>query len=271
MGRLTGKTAVVLGAGGKDNMGQVMARKFTAEGAKVVVTGRQEAPLQELAAEIGGAYALCDITSKADIEAALKVAVDRFGGCQIAANCTGWAPLTPLLDTKEDELDKLMALQFKGSYFFMQVFAAWMAEHGGGSIIQITSASTFCLIENHAAYIGVKAGADHVMKCFANEFGVKGVKVNSIAPGLTETPMTAQATAAPGLVDAFLKEYPMGRIGTSDDIANAAVWLSTDESFMTGQILQVNGGLTLRRNPTAKELSDYIGAAVAKLKAAQAS
>jgi 2-hydroxycyclohexanecarboxyl-CoA dehydrogenase len=267
MGRLTGKTAVVLGAGGKDNMGQVMARKFTAEGAKVVVTGRQEAPLQELAAEIGGAYALCDITSKADIEAALKVAVDRFGGCQIAANCTGWAPL----DTKEDELDKLMALQFKGSYFFMQVFAAWMAEHGGGSIIQITSASTFCLIENHAAYIGVKAGADHVMKCFANEFGVKGVKVNSIAPGLTETPMTAQATAAPGLVDAFLKEYPMGRIGTSDDIANAAVWLSTDESFMTGQILQVNGGLTLRRCSRSALWPLGYGAAVAKLKAAQAS
>jgi 2-hydroxycyclohexanecarboxyl-CoA dehydrogenase len=107
------------------------------------------------------------------------------------------------------------------------------------------------------------------MKCFANEFGGKGVKVNSVAPGLTDTPMTAAAMQAPGLADAFLKEYPLGRIGTSADIAAGVSWLASDESFLTGQILQINGGLTLRRNPSQGEINASIGAAMAKLQAAQ--
>jgi NAD(P)-dependent dehydrogenase (short-subunit alcohol dehydrogenase family) len=81
------------------------------------------------------------------------------------------------------------------------------------------------------------------------------VRVNSIAPGLTSTPMTERDVKIPGLEEAFLKEYPLGRIGTTQDVADAALWLAGDECFMTGQVLQVNGGLTLRRNPTQKEIS----------------
>jgi hypothetical protein len=76
--------------------------------------------------------------------------------------------------------------------------------------------------------------------------------------------MTADAMAVPGLEEAFLREYPLGRIGTSDDVANAALWLATDESFITGQVLQINGGLTLRRNPTQAEISASIAAAAAR-------
>jgi len=79
--------------------------------------------------------------------------------------------------------------------------------------------------------------------------------VNSIAPGLTSTPMTEKEVQIPGLEEAFLKEYPLGRIGTTQDVADAALWLAGDECFMTGQVLQVNGGLTLRRNPTQREIS----------------
>ena len=261
MGRLDGKVAVVLGAAAKDNMGQVMARRFAAEGASVVVGGRQADTLAALAAELHGKHALCDITQKADVEALAKVAIDTYGRVDVAVNCTGWGLMAKLLETTEEQIDKLTALQFKGPYFFLQVFADLMAQTGGGSIITMSSASVYALLYNHAAYIGTKAGADALVRCFANEFGARGVKVNSIAPGLTVTPMTERDTGLPGLEDAFRKEYPLGRIGTTEDIANAALWLATDESFLTGQVLQVNGGLTLRRNPSPREISASMKAA----------
>jgi NAD(P)-dependent dehydrogenase (short-subunit alcohol dehydrogenase family) len=264
MGHIEGKVAVVLGAAGAGNMGQVIARRFASEGARVVVAGRSEAALITLAAELKGSHCLCDITRSADVEALANFAVERLGGLDIAVNCTGWAPMTKLLEVKEDELDHLCALQFKGVYFFLQSMVAKMAARGGGSIVQMSSASAYALLYNHAAYIATKSAGDALVRCFANEFGAKGVRVNSIAPGLTGSPMTANEINLPGLQEAFLKEYPLGRIGTAADIANAALWLAGDESFLTGQVLQINGGLTLRRNPTPREISASLKAAAAK-------
>ncbi len=264
MGRIDGKVAVILGAAGKDNMGQVIARRFAAEGARVIVAGRSEAQLRALAAELGGDQRVCDITRSADVAALAHFAVERFGGLDIAVNCTGWAPMTKLLDVKEEELDKLCALQFKGVYFFLQSMVAQMAAHGGGSIVQMSSASAYALLYNHAAYIATKSAGDALVRCFANEFGAKGVRVNAIAPGLTGSPMTSHEMSLPGLQEAFIKEYPLGRIGTAEDIANAALWLAGNESFLTGQVLQINGGLTLRRNPTPREISASMKAAAPK-------
>jgi 2-hydroxycyclohexanecarboxyl-CoA dehydrogenase len=264
MGRLEGKVAVVLGAAGKGNMGQTVARRFAAEGARVVVAGRSEAPLAELAAELGGAHALCDITRKAEVEALADFAQSKYGKVDVAMNCVGWAPLVKLLETSEETLDRLAAIQFKGPHFFFQAFCARMAKTGGGSLITVSSASVYALLYHHAAYIATKAAADALVRCFANEFGAKGIKVNSVAPGLTESPMTERDMNTPGLLDLFRKEYPLGRIGTSEDIANAALWLATDESFVTGQVLQINGGLTLRRNPNPWEISAAMKAAQAK-------
>jgi len=261
MGRLDGKVAVVLGAAAKDNMGQVIARRLASEGARLVVGGRHPDTLAALAAELGGKHAICDITKKSDVDAIAKVATDAYGRVDIAINCTGWGLMAKLLETTEEQIDKLTALQFKGPYFFLQTFCALMSQSGGGSIVTISSASVYALLYNHAAYIGTKAGTDALVRCFANEFGPKGIKINSIAPGLTATPMTERETKLPGLEEAFLKEYPLGRIGTTEDIANAALWLVTDESFMTGQVLQVNGGLTLRRNPSPKEINSAMRAA----------
>jgi NAD(P)-dependent dehydrogenase (short-subunit alcohol dehydrogenase family) len=119
----------------------------------------------------------------------------------------------------------------------------------------MSSASVYALLYNHGAYIGTKAGADALVRCFANEYGARGVKVNAIAPGLTSTPMTSREMQKPGLEDVFVKEYPLGRIGTAEDVAAAALWLASAESFMTGQVLQINGGLTLRRNPLPWEIN----------------
>ena len=256
-GQLQGKVAIVLGAAGKDNMAQVIARRFVAEGAHVMVAGRKEAPLKAFAAEIDGAYALCDITRPDELKAMVEATVARFGRLDIAVNATGWALMSPFLETSYDDLEKMAKLQFMGPHLFMQAVIPAMTH--GGSIIQISSATATIMLFNHAAYMGAKAGADHIVRCVANEFGARGIRANSISPGLTDTPMTGDAMKSPGLVEAFRKEYPLGRIGTSEDIADAAVWLSTDGCFMTGQNLQVNGGLTLRRNPTFEE----VGAAIA--------
>jgi len=255
MRRLEGKSAVILGAAGRDNMGQVMARTFAREGARVLVAGRHEEPLRTIAAEIGGSYLSCDITRKAEVEALADAAVAAFGRIDVAVNCTGWGLMAKLLETTEEQLDRLAALQFKGPYFFLQAFVGRMAKSGGGSVINISSASVHAVLNNHAAYIGTKAAGEALVRCFANEFGVGGVRVNSIAPGLTATPMTEREVRMPGLEEAFVKEYPLGRIGTTQDVADAALWLAGDECFMTGQVLQVNGGLTLRRNPSQKDIS----------------
>jgi NAD(P)-dependent dehydrogenase (short-subunit alcohol dehydrogenase family) len=264
MASINGKVAVILGAAGAGNMGQTIARRFAAEGAKVLVAGRGAANLKALAGELGGDHCVCDITRSAEVAALARSAVERFGRLDIAVNCTGWAPMTKLLEVTEDELDKLCALQFKGVYFFLQSMVAQMAADGGGSIVQMSSASAYALLYNHAAYIATKSAGDALVRCFANEFGAKGVRVNSIAPGLTGSPMTAHEMALPGLQEAFLKEYPLGRIGTAEDIANAALWLAGEECFMTGQVLQINGGLTLRRNPTPREINASLKAAAVR-------
>lgn len=266
MKRLENKVAVVLGASGKDNMGQAIARRFAEEGARVVVAGRNEQALREFAAQVDGRFALCDITRKAQLQSLAQVALDTAGRIDIAVNCAGLGVIAKLLETTEEQIDRLMDLHFKGSFFFLQVFCEAIARAGGGSVILTSSASVRALLFHHAAYIGTKAGTEALARCFANEFGSRGVRVNSIAPGLTPTPMTSREMQMPGLESVFVKEYPLGRIGTVNDVADAALWLAGSECFMTGEVLQINGGLTLRRNPLPREINASLAAARAQAK-----
>jgi 2-hydroxycyclohexanecarboxyl-CoA dehydrogenase len=257
MGRLSGKSAIVLGASSHGNMGQHIAKRFMAEGARVLVAGRKGDVLADFATRTGCEWAICDLTDPASVNALADVAASRLGGIDIALNATGWGLLKPFLETTEAELAAMTALQFVGPFTFFQAMIRKMARSlggRGGSIIQISSATAQIMLNDHAAYMGTKAGTDHVIRCIAHEFGKEGIRANSISPGLTDTPMTAEHKEVPGLFDAFLAGYPLGRIGTPDDIAAAAVFLASDECFMTGENLQVNGGLTLRRNPTNDEI-----------------
>ncbi len=263
MGRLVGKRAVILGASSADNMGQHIARRFLAEGAQVLVAGRKVEVLQAFARESGCLWAACDITDEGSVTALADTAAGQLGGIDVAVNATGWGLLKPFLETTHQDLLEMTALQFIGPYHFYQAMIGKMARGSGGqggSIIQISSATASIMFHDHAAYMGTKAGTDHVIRCVANEFGGEGIRANSLSPGVTETPMTADAQQVPGLMDSFIGGYPLGRYGTSDDVAAAAVFLASDECFMTGENLQVNGGLTLRRNPR----KDEIEAAVAK-------
>lgn len=258
---LEGKVAIVLGAGGAGNMGQAIARALIDAGAAVVVTGRHEAPLRDFAAATGAHWELCDISVKAEVDALFDSVVAEHGRADIAVNATGWGLMKPLPDVTEDELDRIVALQFKGVHYFLAACVRAMGE--GGSIVQVSSATTQAPIFDHAAYIGTKTGSEALIRCVANQYGAQGIRANIVSPGLTQSPMTTGAFATPGLPEAFAKEYPLGRIGTSEDIAAAVVWLAGDDCFMTGQNLQINGGLTLRRNPRPEEIGASVAAAMA--------
>lgn len=267
MGQLEGKSAVILGAASTGNIGQVIARLFASEGAKVMVAGRHEEPLADLASDIGGSYALCDITDRAQVHALAQKGMAEYGRVDAAINCTGWGLLSNLLQTTQEDLDKITDLQFKGTHHFLQAFVKVMSEQEptGGSIISLSSATTKALINNHAAYIGTKRAGEAMIECVANDFGHLGIRANSVSPAFTESPMTSDSFQVPGLVDAFLPKYPLGRLNTSDDVANACLWLCGDNAFVTGQNIQPNGGLTLRGNPQAKDIEAAVGAAMAKM------
>ena len=263
MGKLTGKTAVVLGAATENNMGQVIARLFASEGAKVMIAGRNENALSALAQEIGGNHALCDITNHNEVSALAEKSLGDFGRVDIAVNTVGWGVSKSLLDTPNEDLEKMVAVQFTGVHYFLsEMVRAMMAgSPQGGSIIQISSATTKALINNYAAYIGTKSGADALIRCVANDYGQFGIRANSVSPALTKTPMTAGSFGIPGLVDAFLPRYPLGRLNTMTDVANTALWLASDDAFITGENIQCNGGVTLRGNPQATDVGAAIAAA----------
>ncbi len=256
MTMFNGKSVIVLGAAGKGNMGQEIARAFAREGAKVTVAGRNQAELESLASEIAGQARICDITSKDDLEALVSAAIEAYGKVDVGINATGINLARPFVEYTTDELKKMCDVQFTGPFQFFQALLKEMAE--GGSIIQISSALATIMIEDNAAYMGTKAGIDHVIRTIANEFGSRGIRANSIAPALTATPMAAPALAVPALKQLFADASPLGRIAEAEDIAEACLWVASNKCFMTGQVFQVNGGVTLRRNPTGKEMQQAV-------------
>jgi NAD(P)-dependent dehydrogenase (short-subunit alcohol dehydrogenase family) len=263
MKRLEGKKAVILGAATGDNMAQRIARRFADEGAAVLVSGRNEAVLKALSSELGGSYALCDITDHEQVSQLAAQARQELGTVDVAVNAAGWGLLKPTLELTDEELEGIVNLQFKGVHYFLAEFVRTMMANPspGGSLINISSATTKALVNNHAAYIGTKAGGEALVRCVANDYGQYGIRANSISPAFTKTPMTKGSFALPGLVDVFQSRVPLGRLNTSDDVAAAALWLASDEAFVTGENMQVNGGLTLRGNPQATDIESAIMAA----------
>lgn len=258
MGRIEGKVAIILGVA-PGNMGHAIAGRFVAEGARVMVAGRREDAAAEVAQALGCASQVCDITRQQDIEQLIAATLTRFGRIDVGINASGWGLLKPFAETTREELDQMSALQFVGPFQFVQALVGAMAE--GGSIIQISSVTATIMMDNHAAYMGTKAGFDHVMRCVANEFGARGIRANSISPGGTaDTPMSGGGLNFEAVANLYRREIPLQRSGVAEDIANAALWLASDESaFVTGQNLQVSGGQTLRRNPSLQEVFAAFG------------
>lgn len=248
-----------MGAAGHENMAQAIAHRLITDGMRVVVAGRNGNELASFADANSCDHVVADITQETELKAMFDTVIERHGRLDIAINAAGSGLLVPFLDMTAEQLEAITRLQFIGSVLFYQAALRVMAD--GGSLVQISSATATIMLEDHAAYMGTKAGADHVIRTIANEFGHRGIRANSISPGFTDTPMTARATANKAVVETFEREYPLGRINTKEDIANAVAWVVSDECFMTGQNLQVNGGLTLRRNPRNDEIVNAVRAA----------
>jgi NAD(P)-dependent dehydrogenase (short-subunit alcohol dehydrogenase family) len=247
MGGLTEKVALVVGAASPGNIGQAIARRLATDGAKVVVAGRHEVPMAQLAIEIGGASELCDITREEDIARAVDRTIEKFGRLDIAVNATGKNHRKPFVETTRAELDEITAVQFIGPFLLMQAVIQGMKRCGrGGSIIQISSVTSTILLHDHALYMGTKAGIDHVVRSVAYDHGPDGIRVNSISPGPTiGAPMAAYVFNDPAAVEQLRLAFPLRRIGTTADVAEVAAWLASDACFLTGQLIQANGGLTL--------------------------
>ncbi len=143
-------------------------------------------------------------------------------------------------------------LHFVGSTLFIQQMARRMTN--GGSIATASSLTALLAPPGLAAYAGAKAGVDHVVRIAAVEYGAANIRVNSIAPGLTESAMTAGYFTVPSIIDAFRNEIPLGRTTSVHDVAAAACWLMSDECFVTGQVVDISGGQSLRRTPTMAEM-----------------
>jgi 2-hydroxycyclohexanecarboxyl-CoA dehydrogenase len=262
MDRLDGKVAVIMGATRAGNMGQAIARRFMEEGARVVVSGRGREGLDAFAAETGATAIACDVSRRPEIEALADRVVALHGGIDIAVNAAATGSLAPFEEETEEQVDAMLSIIFKGGLFFMQALVGRMKRPSGrgGAIINISSAVADIMSNDHCSYMGAKAGLNHMTRFVAHEYGEHGIRANILSPGLTITPMLGEYNV-PGLVEAYAREYPLGRITTVDDVANTALFMASDECFMTGQTFHVTGGLTLRRNPTTAEIMTSIAAA----------
>lgn len=257
-GRLDGKKALILGVN-HGNLGLALVERFLAEGAAVAIGGRNPEHTEALGKELGVPVFVCDLADMGSIDRMVDGAASAMGGIDIGINSTGWGLLKPFLETTEDDLRTMSALQFDGPFRFFQDLVRVMAD--GGSLIQISSVTATIMMDNHAAYMGTKAGMEHVMRTIANEFGSQGVRANSLAPGgIADAPMSGGGLGSPAMQALYGREIPLGRPGVKKDVVDAAVWLASDDAgFVTGQTIHVSGGQTLRRNPSIGEIYGAFG------------
>jgi NAD(P)-dependent dehydrogenase (short-subunit alcohol dehydrogenase family) len=239
---LDGKVALVTGSG--SGIGMLSAKLFAREGARVVVSDVIDDAGERVAEEIradGGeaAYVHADVSNGTEAEAMVRLATDTFGGLHVMMNNAGiFHPQDDsVTNTPEDVWDKTIAINLKGVFLGCKHGIPAMLESGGGSMINVAS---------FVALMG--AATPHVLSMtreIAVEFARRGVRVNAICPGPIETPLLAELLADPARRQRRLVHIPIGRFGQAQEIANAALWLASDESsLMTGAALVVDGGIT---------------------------
>lgn len=250
-GRLDGKVAVILGASNPQGMGAATARRFAAEGAQLILAARRADAVADVAASLDATPQACDITQEDQLAALAQTAIDRHGRLDIAVNYAGAESGGPLIETSAATFRQAAEVHFVGTALFIKQMALAMAQ--GGSIITASSLTALVHAPDLSAYAASKAGADALVRVAANELGARNIRVNSIAPGFTQSAMTAGWFAIDAVKRAFLKEIPLGRFSTVADIANAALWLASDEAFITGQVIDITAGQSLRRTPRAEE------------------
>jgi 3-oxoacyl-[acyl-carrier protein] reductase len=235
--------ALVTGAGG--GIGGAISRLFATEGAAVLCSDRDlpkaEATVARITAAGGKATAFrADIAQPAECEAHVAETVNRFGRIDIVVNNAGIGMHKLALDTSLEDWNRVLAINLTGSFLTAQAAARRMLEQGGGRIVQIGSISGQRGNMGGVAYGASKAAVMHVCKVLAVELSGQGVMVNAIAPGPIETGISHHG---PSRKANYISRIPQGHYGTVEAVANAALWLSSDEcQWVTGHILNVDGG-----------------------------
>jgi NAD(P)-dependent dehydrogenase (short-subunit alcohol dehydrogenase family) len=267
MERLKGKTAMVVGAGsigpGWGN-GKATAATFAREGAQVFCVDRNGTAAEEAAriitSEGGKATAFtADVSRGADVEAMIAACLKAYGRIDVLDNNVGIAEMGSVVEVTEAEWDRVFAVNLKSAYLSMKHVIPVMQKQGGGSIINISSiASIRHLGISYVTYATTKAAMNQMTRTTAVEFAPQKIRVNAVLPGLMKTPMVEHsaglaASYAKGDVEAMWRardaQVPMGHMGEAWDVANAALFLASDESrYVTGIELVVDGGITLKVN-----------------------
>jgi NAD(P)-dependent dehydrogenase (short-subunit alcohol dehydrogenase family) len=249
-GRLQGRTALITGAGG--GIGRAAARRFAAEGAKVVVVDRDPragAETVDAVTRAGGtaAFTAADVTVGRDAEAMIRFAEERFGALHVIFNNAGIFPDADgsVVATDEAVFDQVIAVNLKGVFLGCKYGIPALLRAGGGSIVNTASfVAVMGAATSQSAYTASKGGVLALTREIAVEFARRRIRANALCPGPVNTPLLATLLADPAARARRFVHIPMGRLAEAEEIANAALYLASDEaSFVTGTTFMVDGGI----------------------------
>jgi NAD(P)-dependent dehydrogenase (short-subunit alcohol dehydrogenase family) len=234
---------LILGATG--GIGSALARQLVTLGYGLSLAARGSERLDTLATELKAHSGPVDATDSASVEACVAMAFDQLGSLQGVVNCAGSLLLKPAHTTTDEEWAGVLAANLNSSFYVLRSAASRMMRSGGGSIVLLSSAVAQRGMINHEAIAAAKAGVAGLALAAAATYARYNIRVNCVAPGLTRTPLTQALTKTETSLKMSAALHPLGRIGEPDEVANAIRWfLSPENSWVTGQALAVDGGLS---------------------------
>lgn len=241
---------VALITGGGTGIGAATARRFAEEGAAVCVTGRREAPLEEVVAGIrknGGQAILVagDVSLTEDCRRMVEETTAAIGKIDVLVNNAGTATLMKADEISDELWDQTIGTNLSGAFRLIRAVLPGMISRGSGSIVNVSSVLAQSGMKGAAAYSASKAGLDQLTRVLAVEYADRGIRVNAVSPGWVHTPMNESVRDHETMYERLKKRHPMGRFGKAEEIAHAILHLASDEAaWTTGTVLAVDGGWT---------------------------